>query len=84
MGSAVVFHHVIFTARVSGVLVDQKMIVGQCPCYIFLCACIKYIYIHQIYTKYTSNMHQSTYDVPSFIVYIYLFIYMYYIYIVYI
>ena len=60
MGSAVVFHHVIFTARVSGVLVDQKMIVGQCPCYIFLCACIKYIYIytpniHQIYIKYASK-----------------------------
>ena len=55
MGSAVVFQHVIFTARVSGVLVDQKMIVGQCPCYIFLCACIKYIYI---YTKYTPNIHQ--------------------------
>ena len=75
MGSAVVFHHLIFTARVSGVLIDQKMIVGQCPCYIFLCAYIKYIYIytHQIYTKYTSNMHQNTYDIPSFIVYIYLF-----------
>ena len=59
MGSAVVFHHVIFTARVSGVLVDQKMIVGQCPCYIFLCAYIIYIYIHtnihQIYIKYASK-----------------------------
>ena len=57
MGSAVVFHHLIFTARVSGVLIDQKMIVGQCPCYIFLCAYIKYIYIYT-HTKYTPNIHQ--------------------------
>ena len=59
MGSAVVFHHLIFTARVSGVLIDQKMIVGQCPCYIFLCAYIKYIYIYiYTHTKYTPNIHQ--------------------------
>ena len=64
-------------------LTKRWLLVNVLVIYFYVLTSNIYIYTHQIYTKYTSNMHQNT--LWYTIIYcLYLFIYMYYIYSLYI